>query len=267
MKHGYKIENLIKRIKKYKTKKGEGINMEISNLEKNNKINMENNLISGNVQKHFLETTLGKTINTALDIGIRAILPNFVEDQVIALKDNLFHFGLKDGIAKTIDDAIDLGKSAIGIVTGNFDNISQMQLAVKSGGLIDGFSSLLDFAVEKAKQAGVINNGIANTIKQGKNIILNNVETNIENTFNKQYQAIELMNKYIVNWKEYFSEKDFEGMKKEYKKIERQLDNIAPIEKTINDIRTIKLLQNLLNNNGQNFNLSKEELDLIEKLK
>ena len=55
--------------------------------------------------------------------------------------------------------------------------------------------------------------------------------------------------------------------KKEYKKIEKQLNNIAPIEKTINEAKTIMTLHNLIKNNGQNFNLSKEQLELAEKLK
>ena len=37
-------------------------------------------------QNKFLETTLGKTINTAVDIGIRALLPDFIDDQLINLK-------------------------------------------------------------------------------------------------------------------------------------------------------------------------------------
>ena len=173
--------------------------MEINNLEKNNDIKLNNNLVNENTQKNFLETTLGKTINTAIDIGIRALLPDFIDEQIINIKDNLLNYGLKDGITKTIDDAIDLGKSAIGIVTGNFENISQMQSAIQSGGLIDGMSTLIDSVVNKVKQAGLINNTVANTIKQGKNIILNNVENNIENSFNKQYESLEYTNKYINN--------------------------------------------------------------------
>ncbi len=241
--------------------------MEINNLEKNNSINLEKNLISERTQKSFLDTILGKTINTAIDIGIRAALPIFVEDQVINIKDNLFKYGLKDGISKTIEDAIDLGKSAIGIVTGNFESVSQMQSAVQSGGLIDGISSLLDTVVNKVKQAGLINNTVANTIKQGKNIILNNVENNIEKTFKNQYEILEITNKYINNWKEYFNNQDFEGMQKEYKKIEKQMSNIAPIEKTINDIKTIEILHNLIKNNGQDFNLMQEQIELAEKLR
>lgn len=239
--------------------------MEINNLEKN--MNLNNNLINEKTQNNFLETMLGKTINTAIDIGIRAVLPNFVEDQVINIKNNLLNYGLKDGITKTIDDAIDLGKSAIGIVTGNFENIAQMQNAVQSGGIIDGMSCLLDTVVDKVKQAGIINSTIANTIKQGKDVILNNVEKNIESSFNKEYKAIENTNRYIDNWKNYFKEKNFEGMKKEYNKIEKQLKEIAPIEKTISDIKTIEILHKLIENNGQDFNLTQEELDLAEKLK
>ena len=241
--------------------------MNINNLEKNQNISLNNNLINEKSQKNFLETIIGKAVNTAIDIGIRAVLPEFVEDQVINLKNNLFEFGLKDGIAKTIDDSIDLGKSAIGIVTGNFENVSQMQNAVKTGGLIDGISSLLDTVINKVSKEGLINNSVASTIKQGKNIILNNVENNIENTFKKQYEAIEFTNKYINNWKKYFNDKNFEGMEKEYKKISNQLKNIAPIEKTLNEARTLNILHNLIKNNGHDFNLSNEQLELVEKLK
>ena len=239
--------------------------MELNNLEKNIKLN--NLTINEETQKNFLENTLGKTINTAIDIGIRAILPEFVEDQIINVKDNLFNYGLKDGITKTIDDAIDLGKSAVGMVTGNFENVAQMQSVVKSGGLIDGISSLIDTVLNKVKYSGVLDNNIINIIKQGKNLILNNVENNIEKNFNKQYEAIENMDKYINKWKGYYQNQDFSGMEKEYKKLQKQIKEIAPIEKTINEAKTIEVLHNLIKNNGQNFNLSNEELELAEKLK
>ncbi len=234
-------------------------------MQLNNEINLQKNL-TNDKQKSFLETTIGKTINTAIDIGIRALLPDFVEDQVINIKDNLLDYGLKDGIKKTIDDAIDLGKSAIGIVTGNFEDISQMQNAVKNGGLIDGVSSLLDTVVDKVRDAGLINSNVARTIKQGKNVILNNVENNIEKTFNDQYETMENINTYINNWKQYYNEKNFDGMQKEFNRIEDKLEDIAPIEKTINEARNIGVLHNLIKNNGHDFNLTQEQLNLVEKL-
>ena len=241
--------------------------MQINNIEKNNNIELDNKIINENTQKEFLETTLGKTINTAVDIGIRALLPEFIDEQIINIKDNLLNYGLKEGINKTINDAVDLGKSAIGIVTGNFENISQMQNAIQTGGLIDGISSLLDVVVDKAREANLINNTVASTIKKGKNIILNNVESNIEATFRQQYKAIEYADKYISNWKECFSNKDFEGMEKEYKKLNKQLKDLAPIEKTINEAKSVEMLHKLIKNNGQNFELTNEQLELVEKLK
>lgn len=238
-----------------------------NNTKVDNNIEINNSIVNEATQKNFLETTLGKTINTAVDIGIRALLPDFIEEQIINIKDNFINYGFKDGITKTIDDAIDLGKSAIGIFTGNFENVSQMQSAVQSGGIIDGISSLIDTVVDKVRKSGAINSTVANTIKQGKNIILNNIENNINSTFNKQYQTVDNVNKYIGSWKNYFDKKDFNGMEKEYKKLQKELKNIAPIEKTIDEAKTIQVLHSLIKNNGQDFNLSEQELELAEKLK
>ena len=212
-------------------------------------LNINNNIEIEEKQKSFLETTLGKTINTGIDIGIRTILPDYIEDQIIDLKNNLINYGLKDGIKKSIDDAINLGKSAIGIITGNFENISQVQNAVKSGGIIDNISSLLD-----------------NVIDRVETILLNNVEKNINETFNNQIKALSYTEKYIDNWKKYYNDKNFDGMEKEYKKIEKEYKNLIPIENTINDIRKIENLHNLIKNNGQNFELTQDEKELIEKL-
>lgn len=224
------------------------------------------NLTNEKEQKNFLETTLGKTINTGIDIGIRALLPNYLEEQVINIKDNLIKYGLKDGIKNSIDDALNTGKSAIGIITGNFENITQVQEAIKNGGVIDNVSSLLDDVINKVYKNGLINSTVAKTIKQGKNSILNNIEKNIENTFNNQIKSLEYTEKYIKNWREYFNNQNYEGMEKEYKKIEKEIHNLIPIEKTINDVRIIENLHNLIRNNGQNFELSKEQIELAEKL-
>ena len=69
--------------------------MKLENVQNNN-LELNNKIVNENTQKSFLETTLGKTINTAIDIGLRAILPDFVENQVIGIKNNLLNYGLKD---------------------------------------------------------------------------------------------------------------------------------------------------------------------------
>ena len=70
----------------------------------------------------------------------------------------------------------------------------------------------------------------------------------------------------FVSYLENFNNKDFKGMEQEYSKIEKVLNNLAPIEKIITQARTIENLHNLIKNNGQDFNLNQEQLALAEKL-
>ena len=238
--------------------------MEINNLK--NEIEINNELNNEINQKSFLETTLGKTINAGLDIGIRALLPDFLEDQIINIKDNLFEYGLKDGIKKSIDDAIDTGKSIIGIFTGNFENINQMQEAIQSGGILDNFSSLFDTVLNRLEKNGKINNTVSNILYKGKDIILNNVEKNIQQTFNKQLDNFNNVENHISIWEESFNNKDFEGMEKEYSKLKEISEDLAPIEKIISKLKEIDTLHNLIKNNGKNFELSQQEVELVNKL-
>ncbi len=238
--------------------------MEINNLK--NEIEINNELNNEINQKSFLETTLGKTINAGLDIGIRALLPDFLEDQIINIKDNLFEYGLKDGIKKSIDDAIDTGKSIIGIFTGNFENINQMQEAIQSGGILDNFSSLFDTVLNRLEKNGKINNTVSNILYKGKDIILNNVEKNIQQTFNKQLDNFNNVENHISIWEESFNNKDFDGMEKEYSKLKEISEDLAPIEKIISKLKEIDTLHNLIKNNGKNFELSQQEVELVNKL-
>ena len=229
-------------------------------------INQSEPILQDNEQKNFLETTLGKTINAGLDIGLRVLLPDFIEDQIIDIKDTIIKEGFGEGVKKAIDTAIDFGKSALGIITGNFENVSQAQTAIKNGGLIDGISGVLDFALDKVSKIISIPKTIINTIKSGKNIILDNISNNIESEFNKQLKSIEKLQKYSNNWKEYFEQKNFDGMQKEYNKMKTELKQLIPLENTLKEARTIENLHTLIKNNGKDFNLTQEQKELAQIL-
>ena len=223
---------------------------------------VDNNLITEKKQKGFLETALGKTINTGLDIGLRVLLPDLIEEQIIDIKDTIIENGFGEGIKKAISSAIDFGKSAIGIFTGNFENISQVQTAVKNGGMIDGISDVLDFVLDKLKNIGIIPNMLVETIKQGKNVILDNVSNKIEDEFNHQFESIEKIQEYNQNWKEYYQNKDFKGMEKEFNKINKELEKLMPLENILKEARKIENIHTMIKNNNGKFNLSEEQLKL-----
>ena len=232
----------------------------------NNNLNNDNELIKEEEQTSFIETGLGKTINFGLDLGLRALLPDFIEQQVIDIKDTILKNGFSDGVKKIVSSAIDFGKSALGIVTGKFENISQVQTAVKNGGIIDGVSDLVDNVLTKTTKTGKLNYNVANTIRKGKNVILDSISNKIEEEFTNQLNALEKLEKYSNNWKNYFNLKDFFGMQKEYQKIKEELKILIPTENTLKQARTIENLHTLIKNNGQDFNLSDEQLKLAEIL-
>lgn len=228
------------------------------NLEKNNEIEKE--------QTKFFDTMLGKVVNNGLDFGLRAILPDVIENQVIEIKNALIENGLNEGIQTAVKSVVDLGKSVSGIFTGKFQNISQVQTAIGSGGVVDTFSNVLDKAINLTYQRGLINNNIKNIIRKGKEVILNNVTSNIKNELNYQENSIQYVSKYVNNFNEYFKNKDFEGMTKEYKKIESRIKDLIPLENVLKDARRAETLYNLVKNNGKNFNISEAEMELVYKL-
>lgn len=238
-------------------------NEENSLLENTNEISYE---VTTQSQNNFLDTKIGQTVNAALNIGLRAILPNMVEDQIIDIKDTIITEGFKEGLNKTVESVIDLGKSAMGLLTGKFENVSQIQTAIESGGMLDTISDGIDFGIKVARQAGILPQNVASIIKSGKNIIMNNIESNIENTLTTQLKGIEKVNEYIENWNQYYKEQNFSKMQLEYDKIGTKLKELVPIEETLQKARQVQTLHKLIKSKGIDFNLSDEEIELAKKL-
>lgn len=236
-----------------------------NNIEKNLEIS-SNSIITEKEQTNFLQTNLGKAVDWGINLGIRTIMPDVIEDKVVEIKDTLLEEGIKPAIDKTIEHAINLGKSILGIATGKFENIEQASDAVKKGGLIDSISDILDSTLKKAKNNKIINQEIAELIKVGKDTILDNISDNIENSFTNQIKSVEKIEKNIDKWQEAYNEKNFENMEKYYKKINNELEKVLPLEEIIKQARQLENLHSLIKNNGKDFNLSKEELSLVNKL-
>ena len=237
----------------------------VNELTINNQLN-NNELVTEKEQKGFLSSTMGKVVNTAIDLGLRWVLPDFVENQVIDIKNSLLKGGLKEGINTTIEKGIELGKSVTGIFTGKFESVSQAQNTIKNGGIIDGVSDVIDSALNYTVKKGLIPSKVGTLIRQGKNVILDNVSNNIETEFANQLDNIEKLGKYENNWKNYYQNQDFNGMEREYEKIKDRLKQTLPLEETLKQARQIENLHLIIKNNGQNFNLTEEQKKLAEIL-
>ena len=152
-----------------------------------------------------------------------------------------------------------------GIVTGKFDNVSQMEAAVQKGGIIDGVSSLLDAVFSKVQSNNILPKEIISTIKQGKNILLENVNKNIEDALTSQIKEVEKISKYSDSWQEYFKAQNLDGMKKEFNKIQKSLNKTIPLEETIKTARQIENIHKLIESKNS-FDISEIEEILAKKL-
>lgn len=216
------------------------------------------------MQKEFLETDLGQTINGVVDIGISSLFPNYISEDIIEVKDAIITDGFKCGIQTAISNVIDCGKNIQSVFTGKFDNVSQIREVLEKGGLIDSISEILDSAINLAKNNKIIKSKTATAIRKEKNTILKNIKNSVDNNLEEQAETIEKINKYIENWKENFTNEDFNSMEKEYKKINKALEGILPIKNTLEKVEKLQTMHELIKNNGQNFNLSNEEIELIK---
>ena len=83
----------------------------------------------------------------------------------------------------------------------------------------------------------------------------------------QEINSLEKISKYISNWNNYYNLRDKEGMEKEYKKIKKQMDTVMALDSTISEAKKIENIHNLIKNKGENYELSEEEIDLINILK
>lgn len=238
--------------------------MELENELSNNIDNTLENI--NEEQTKFLETTLGKVVDTGIDIGIRALLPNFIEEQIIDIKDNIFENGLVDGIKETVTDTIDTGKDIIGIFKGEITEVSQIKDIVDSGNLIDGVSETIDFVLDTISPNSSLQETAVDILKNGKDVLLDNIEGSLEKTVENQVSMFKDIESYMESWNNNFNNQDFISMDEDYLKIEEALKSVMPMESLINEARSIENMHNLIKNNGQDFNISDTQLELATKI-
>lgn len=217
-------------------------------------------------ENNFWENTFSNTINGALEAGLRMLLPDKIENEVINIKDAFMEQGFPGAIKETINSAINIGRKLLGNESKNFENIDQIGQAFKDGKLIEGVSNTIDFVLDKIEKNNILPENITNIIKSGKNILLNCVSNDVNNELVIENKNINKLKKYTEKWKEEYNNRDFNSMEKTMKKINSIMEKIAPIESVINEAKSIENMHDLIKNNGQNFELNYEEKELAKLL-
>lgn len=227
-------------------------------------LNLENSIDLKNQENNFnninevLSNIFGNVVNWSIDAAIKYFLPDSIENSIINIKNNL------------------LGDNIQNIIKGNIDNISQ---TVKAN-----YISEKDQVTDVNKLEKILNNpkivkalteivenvldemNINNKNEKNKNIIYENVEANIDNEIKKQIDSIKKIESYKEQWYKNYNEQNFKDMNKVFNNIKKEIKNIIPLENTIKEIRKIENLNELIKKRGGDFNITKEEMELANKL-
>ena len=227
--------------------------------ELGNKLNEKFDL--QNLQENFLNSNIGQIANVAIDMGLRNLLPDFIENEVIGVKDALIKGGIREGIDTAIQNTINFGKKILGIDNASFSSIQQAENAIEKGKLKENITNAISNAIEKTSNLNLISENVSNQLKDGKGLIMDNISTNVENEFSNEIKALEKIEKYIGNWEKFYKQKNVEGLTKEYSKIQKQMKKIMPLENIIKKLNKIETINELIKNN-KNFDFSDVYLEL-----
>lgn len=220
-----------------------------------------------NTHENNISKTIANVANNALEFGLKAILPDFIEDDVIEIKDKFIQEGFTEGVQSVIDKLEDVGKSIKGIFTGEFDSLEQVKRVVQTNGILDGVSTVVDKILKKLLDKKAIKKPTYNMIKQGKKEIINSLETEIEEIYKPTTYNMEKLEGYCQEWQQKYKEKDYSGMEKAAQKIRTKLKQTQIVEEMINKARNVEKIQKYIKENGDIDKLTDVEKELLEKIK
>lgn len=219
------------------------------------------------IQNNIFKSELSDAIKDGINAGIRIIFPDFIEEEIVNLNNNIYDYGIKEGINKSIDGIIEKAKPIIMNFSKGFENIVQVQNEISNSNSMDEIIDLLNKGINKLKNEKTVDDVTLETIEAEKSILTEKIDEKIDNKILNQVKNTRKLEKYISNWKKSFEEKDFLGMEKEYNKIKKIENSVMMTENIFKEYNKITNIQKLIKNNGKNFNLSQEEIELLNKLK
>ena len=218
-------------------------------------------------QTKNIKIDIGNIANAGLEFGLRTILPDFIEDDVIEIKDTFIEEGFIDGVQSIIDKAEDIGKSITGKFTGRFETVEQIKRLIQKDGILEYTSDIIDNILKKMLSKKIISKSTYNLIRTGKKEIVNSLEDQLDGYYKIDEYNVEELEKYCNEWKESYNKKDYQSMQSAMKKINKRLEKNKMIETTINQARNIEKIQEYIDKKGSIDNLSEKEKELLEKIK
>lgn len=218
------------------------LNNQLTNDIKNNEISKNQNDFIGNMFKN--------AINFGVDLGLKSLLPDLIEDQVIDIKNSILEGGFKEGVNTLMKKVNEFKNSITGIFTGNFNNIQEINTATKQGGIIKTVSKGLSKGIDAGVKSGIIPKSIGGILKAGKTTMLNKFSNSLESQMRKEIQKFDTLNDLNKKWYDALDQRDFDKMTKYTEKISALSKDLVKFSNIINETKKIEELHNFIKENN-----------------
>ena len=218
------------------------LNNQLTNDIKTNEIIKNQNDFIGNMFKN--------AINFGVDLGLKSLLPDLIEDQVIDIKNSILEGGFKEGVDTLMKKVNEFKNSITGIFTGNFNNIQEINTATKQGGIIKTVSKGLSKGIDAGVKSGIIPKSIGGILKAGKTTMLNEFSNSLESQIRKEIQKFDTLNDLNKKWYDALDQRDFDKMTKYTEKISALSKDLVKFSNIINETKKIEELHNFIKENN-----------------
>ena len=218
------------------------LNNQLTNDIKTNEISKNQNDFIGNMFKN--------AINFGVDLGLKSLLPDLIEDQVIDIKNSILEGGFKEGVNTLMKKVNEFKNSINGIFTGNFNNIQEINTATKQGGIIKTVSKGLSKGIDAGVKSGIIPKSIGGILKAGKTTMLNEFSNSLESQMRKEIQKFDTLNDLNKKWYDALDQRNFDKMTKYTEKISALSKDLVKFSNIINETKKIEELHNFIKENN-----------------
>jgi len=107
-------------------------------------------------------------VNRGIDIGIRLVFPDFLEDGIREVKDSLIQDGFGAALRTAVDQTLQLGRQALDFAIRGFRNTPEAIQLLDNGMLQNNIAKTVDEAITKMGSNRDINPEIAKKMLERK---------------------------------------------------------------------------------------------------
>lgn len=198
-----------------------------------------------------------EALDNAFDNIVRATpLPSVAEEGIIGVKNFFKDEENREKICDFFNNIFNKNGKIL-------ENIWNVKETIKEKGIKEGISEAIDIVVDNAKSSKNISTLTAKTIKNSKDVIVDNILNKDKENFEKQAKILEKVNDKYAKWEEMIENNKIKEANRLGEEIKKECKKLLPTIELINKINNIDNTTTLLNTKNSITQLENEILRKI----